>query len=85
MQKVQKLESANIQSDCKTTSKKRTNSFCVFTLSGKVQKGGEHQYTMIMKQQLKNEEIKRKQTCSMCFVKVFKFQENKFIIVQKNF
>ena len=40
---------------------------------------------MIMKQQLKNEEIKRKQTCSMCFVKVFKFQENKFNIVQKNF
>ena len=38
-----------------------------------------------MKQQLKNEEMKRKQICSMCFVKVFKFQENKFNIVQKNF
>ena len=29
--------------------------------------------------------MKRKQTCSVSFVKVFKFQENKFKIVQKNF
>ena len=29
--------------------------------------------------------IKRKQTCSVGFVKVFKFQGNKFKIVQKNF
>ena len=30
--------------------------------------------------------MKRKQTCSVCFVKVFKFQKkNKFKIVQKNF
>ena len=28
---------------------------------------------------------KRKQTCYLCFVNVFKFQENKFKIVQKNF
>ena len=28
--------------------------------------------------------IKRKQTRSLCFVNVFKFQENKFKIVQKN-
>ena len=34
---------------------------------------------------LKNEQIKRKQPCSLCFVNVFKFQENKFKIVQKNF
>ena len=27
--------------------------------------------------------IKRKKTCSLCFVKVFKFRENKFKIVQK--
>ena len=40
---------------------------------------------MITKQQIKNEQIKRKQTCSFGFVKVFKFQENKFKIVQKNF
>ena len=33
----------------------------------------------------KNEQIRRKQTCSLCSVNVFKFQENKFKIVQKNF
>ena len=38
-----------------------------------------------MKQQVKNEQMKRKQTCSLCYVYVFKFQENKFKIVQKNF
>ena len=39
----------------------------------------------ITKKQVKNEHIKRKQTCSVGFVKVFKFQENKFKIVQKDF
>ena len=39
MQKVQKVESINIQSDCKATSKKRTVSSCIFTHGGKVQKG----------------------------------------------
>ena len=39
---------------------------------------------LIMNQQVKNEQI-RKQTCPVCFVKVFKFQENKFKIIQKNF
>ena len=38
---------------------------------------------MITKQQV-NEQIKRKQTCSLCFVNVFKFQEIKFKII-KNF
>ena len=33
----------------------------------------------------KNEQIKRKQTCFLSFVKVFKFQDSKFKIVQKNF
>ena len=28
---------------------------------------------IIMKQPVKNEQIKRKQTCSLCFVSVFKF------------
>ena len=40
---------------------------------------------MIKKQWVKNEQIKRKQICSLSFVNVFKFQENKFKIVQKNF
>ena len=30
-------------------------------------------YRMIMKQEVRNEQIKRKQTCSLCFVNVFKF------------
>ena len=42
-------------------------------------------HKMITKQRVKNKQIKRKQTCSLCFVNVFKFQENKFMIVQKNF
>ena len=42
-------------------------------------------HRMITKQQVKNEQIKRKQTCSLSFIKVFKFQGNKFNIVQKNF
>ena len=39
-------------------------------------------HRMITKQQVKNKQIKRKQTC--CCVNVLKFQENKFKIVQKN-
>ena len=42
-------------------------------------------HKMILKQQVNNEQIKRKQTCSVCFVKVFKFPENKYKVVQKNF
>ena len=38
-----------------------------------------------MKQRVKNEQLKRKQTCFVRFVKVFKFQDNKFKIAQKNF
>ena len=38
---------------------------------------------MIMKKQVKNEEIKRKKP--VCFAKVFKFLENKLKIIQKNF
>ena len=40
---------------------------------------------MITKQQVKNEQIKRKQTCSLCFINMFKFQENKFQIIQRDF
>ena len=41
-------------------------------------------HRMIAEQQVKNEQIKRKQTCSAGFVKVCKFQE-KLKIIQKNF
>ena len=40
---------------------------------------------MIAKQRVKNEQIKRKQTCSVSCVEVFKSQENKFKIAQKKF
>ena len=40
---------------------------------------------MTMQHRVKNEHIKRKQICSLCFVNVSKFQENKFKIVKKNF
>ena len=33
----------------------------------------------------KTQKIKRKHICSLCFVNKFKFQENKFEIVQRNF
>ena len=43
MWKAQKVESIYyIQSDCEITSKKSTDSSCVFTRSGKVRKGGKH-------------------------------------------
>ena len=85
MQKVQNMESIDIQSDCKTTCKKRTDSSSVLTCNGKVQKGRERALIrrMIIKQ-LKDEQVERKQTCAVSFVKVFKFQYNKFKIVQKN-
>ena len=41
IQKVQKVESVNIQSDCETTCKKRTDSSSVFTRGGNVRKRGE--------------------------------------------
>ena len=37
------------------------------------------------RQPVKNEQIKRKQTCSAIFVKVLKSQDNKLKIVQNNF
>ena len=39
---------------------------------------------MITKQQVKSEQIKRKQICSLYFVSVFKLQGNEFKTVQKN-
>ena len=38
MQKLQNMESVDIQSDCKTTRNKRTDSSSVFTCNGNVQK-----------------------------------------------
>ena len=52
---------------------------------GKVQKVESVNKKVIAKQPVKNEQIKRKQTSSVIFVKVFKFQENIFKIAKKNF
>ena len=41
MQKVQKVDSVNIQSNYKSTSNKTTDLYCVLTHSGKVCKGEE--------------------------------------------
>ena len=46
---------------------------------------GASTHIMTAKQQVKNGQIKEKQTCSLCFVNGFEFQENKLKIVQKNF
>ena len=45
----------------------------------------QNDYETASKQTQHNLNIKRKQTCSRGLIKVFKFQENKFKIVQKNF
>ena len=76
MQKVQKVESVNIQSDCKATSKKRTVSSCIFTHSGKVQKGGsintQNDYETSEKR------TDKKKTDLFCvFCKIFNSQESK--------
>ena len=58
----------------------------MFKHSGKVQNGAERLiHRMITKERVKNEQIKRKQTSFVSFVKVFKFHEGKSKIVQKNF
>ena len=44
----------------------------------------QNNYKTSKQKKKKNTNIKRKQTCSVGFVKAFKFQENKFKIVKKN-
>ena len=56
---------------------------CVYTQQKNMKGWRALIHRMITKQQVKNEQTK-KQTCSLCFVNVFKSQENKFKIVQKN-
>ena len=84
MQKVQKVESVIIQSDCKATSKKRTVLSCIFTHNGKVQKGGsinaQNEYETSEKR------TDKKKTNLFCvFCKIFNSQESKIKIIQKNF
>ena len=58
---------------------------CIYRLLKSMKRWGALIHRVITKQRAKNEQINRKQACSVCFVKVLKFQENKLKIVQKNF
>ena len=58
---------------------------CVYKQEKSMERWRASIHRVITKKEVKNEQIKRKQTCSFCFVSVFKFHENKFKIVQKNF
>ena len=87
MGKVQKVESLNAQNDCETMSKKKADSSCGFTQRGTKKYKKRWRVLIqriIMKQRIKIEQIKGK-TCHVCFVKVIKFQENRFKIIQNNF
>ena len=62
----------------------QTHPVCIH--SGKECKGREHQHIeLLWNSKSKMNRKKENKTCSVSFVKVFKFQENKFKIVQKNF
>ena len=72
-------------SNYKTTTKKENRLILyVYTQQKCMKRGRALIHKMITKQQVKNEQIKRKRTCSLCFVNVFKFQEKNFKIVRKN-
>ena len=76
MRKLQKVESVNCESNCEISAKReQTHSVCLHAVTQwKTTKAGKALiHIMITKQQVKNEQIKRKQTCSESFVKVFKF------------
>ena len=88
VQKVQKMQALIYRVIAKQHVKRKQTAHPVCLHAVEVQKGGrEHPlvHRMITKQQVKNEQIKRKQTSPVSFVKVFKFQDNMFKIVQKNF
>ena len=79
MRKIQKVGNVNIQSDCKTTSKKRTNS----SLDEMEKYEKADSFNTQNDYKASSKKWTDKQTCSMYFVKVFKFQEKKFKIGQK--
>ena len=86
IRKVQKVKSINIQTDCETMRYKTMWTHLHIYMQWKSTKRWSTLiHKMILKQQVKNEQVKRKQTCSVCFVKVFKFLQNKFKVIQKNF
>ena len=85
MQKVQKVESINTAWMWNNLQKESRLIQCVYTRWKSSKRKRVLIHRMITKQRVKNEQIKIKQTCSVSFVKVCQFQDNKFKIVQKNF
>ena len=78
---MQKVESVITQSDCETTRKKENNyPLCLQALE-KCEKLKNIDTQNDYKTMSKDWTDKTKQTSSLCFVNVFKFQENKFKIV----
>ena len=82
MQKVQKVQVLIYRQHVK---RKQTHPVCLHAVEKYKKVDSNNIHRTIMKQQVKNEQIKRKQNSYLSFVKVFKFQDNKFKIVQKNF
>ena len=69
------MECVITYSDCGTAIKKRTNAPCVFTQSGNERKEESFNTQTDYETKSKNEQIKRKQTSSLCIVNVFKVQD----------
>ena len=65
--------------------KEQTHPVCLHAVEKYEKVNKQNDYETTSKQAKHNTNIKRKQTYSVGFVKVFKFQENKVKIVQKNF
>ena len=63
----------------------QTRHVCLLAVEKYEKVNTKNDYETISKQTKQYTNLKRNQTCSVGFVKVFKFQENKFKIVQKNF
>ena len=83
MHKVQKVR-VLIYRQC--VKRKQTNPVCLHAVEKYEKVDSNNIHRTITKQRVKNQQIKRKQNCSfLTFVKVFKFQDSKFKIVQKNF
>ena len=87
MQKVQKLESVDIVRVIAKQWAKReqTHPVCLHAVEKYKKVNTQNDYQKTSEETKHNTNIKRKQTYSVGFVKVFKFQENKFKIIQKNF
>ena len=85
MRKLQKVESINIKSDCKTKSKKRTDSSVYLHAVEKYEKLDSVNTQNDYETTNKKRTDKKKTNLFCLFCKSVNFQENKFKIVQKNF